>query len=277
MNYKLELWKYDTFGYEAAEAHLNEMAQRGLELVSISLNWLPLAAYRRSELAKEKRYAVEIIDKDDEEQFQLYQETGWTKVIHLKNSQCVFETTDKDARPLFTDVVSKYQNAVEVIRNSTAFAFNIIGGIVFVGLLLYIFGNDVMQDMPRIWKYFFYLIIAMSTVQIAAYLGSFFYLKRAVVDAEGHIRKQLGICRWLESFNAFFIAGFFLTGFFLFLVTYGWLRPSLLGVTASLFMLALILGGCVFNALLGKKVVGNVMIVLGIWIFYMLLLQMARW
>ena len=50
MKYKFELWNYDFFAYEEAERHLNDMSERGWDIVGITLesvSYTHLDVYKR--------------------------------------------------------------------------------------------------------------------------------------------------------------------------------------------------------------------------------------
>lgn len=62
MRYKLEIWKFDIFDYEETAAHLNEMAERGFELMKAGSY---LALYKKNVGMSDIKYAVELAPKGE--------------------------------------------------------------------------------------------------------------------------------------------------------------------------------------------------------------------
>lgn len=116
--YRLEPWLYDVYEADQAEKHLNQMAEEGYAIKGITMEYIPIACYKRLKGEKAPRYAAAMISTGDESMMQLFQDAGWEFVLRARNNITVFKTEKEDAKPLFTDQASKLRLTEEAVDDS---------------------------------------------------------------------------------------------------------------------------------------------------------------
>lgn len=142
MRYKLEIWKFDIFDYEETAAHLNEMAERGFELMKAGSY---LALYKKNVGMSDIKYAVELAPKGEEGEafLSICVDAGWKQVGRCNMESVVF-TAPKETVPIYTDSLTKYQNAVNVVNKSGKSALNAVWDFLLFVLMLHALYNSML-------------------------------------------------------------------------------------------------------------------------------------
>lgn len=180
MKYKFELWNYDFFAYEEAERHLNDMSERGWDIVGITLEWLPIGVYQRRLQNKKKRYSIVPVEEDDHDFYVACEDAGWHKVRTIRGGLCIFEAQGDFAKPLFSDEMTKYQNLIEVMETNNPVSSFILTLI----LLLFIFFQDFKTDWGSPGYYVLAGICLMGLVANVVGIKEYLFHKKAAEYAE---------------------------------------------------------------------------------------------
>lgn len=182
MKYKFEIWKWDFFDFEGAETHLNQRAAEGWELIGVTTVWFPVAVYERTLAAASKRYAVEVSKEDDEDFFQTCEDAHWKRKTILRNGICVFETSSKDAKPLFNDKSTRYLHIAQTLEEKRPY----LSMFVFVMMALYIGFEDFRTSEIDFWMYLRWFLCAGFILSAAEEYIAYRFIQRAVaLAAEG--------------------------------------------------------------------------------------------
>ena len=180
MKYKFELWNYDFFAYEEAERHLNDMSERGWDIVGITLEWLPIGVYQRRLQNKKKRYSIVPVEEDDHDFYVACEDAGWHKVRTIRGGLCIFEAQGDFAKPLFSDEMTKYQNLIEVMETNNPVSSFILTLI----LLLFIFFQDFKTGWGSPGYYVLAGICLMGLVANVVGIKEYLFHKKAAEYAE---------------------------------------------------------------------------------------------
>lgn len=271
MRYKFELWPYDLFSFEDAENHLNLMAEKGFELVGVSIEWFPLAVYKRTAEASKKRYCVELVTKAEQEEdfFQLCEDVGWKKLVSLKNDQCVFFTEQQNAKPLFSAPTARYEHAREVVKTCDWYENNIAAAVFVIILSLlaiWTVNNSADERYSILW-----LLISGVVIGSISLLNLFLnknWVKERV--KRGYEEGLVEMPTWLKKMNQWE----HYTGLVLVILMFGYcfikfaiIEKSLLGACMVITIPILFTTGFIVKEIYGKNVLGIGMMFIGTVIF----------
>lgn len=230
MKYRFEIWSYDFFAYEEAERHLNDMSERGWDIVGITLEWLPIGVYQRRQQNRKKRYSIVPVKEDDHDFYMTCKDAGWRKVRTIRGGLCIFEAQDSFVKPLFTDEMTKYQNLIEVTELNNPVSSIILAFI----LLLFTFFKDFKTGWGSPGYYVLAGICLMGLISGVVGIKEYLFHKKAAEYAEEGIilRKS----SFYQKFNIASIsaAAIVWIGLLLYLIhCYITMYPSILGILST--------------------------------------------
>lgn len=196
MKYKFERWIYNEFEYEAAEEHLNRMADRGWELYTAYSNRGGTASYIRNPAARGFRYTLDAAGRDDAGYIDFCRDVGWEPVSQLKNGICIFVSRDGRGKPLHTDETVKYDHILKVISERHLFkgqAANVIKLIAVAAIMVW--AVSVMAEI----SVFLSVMYGMIFVPSLCYYINVLYTEKALWDAAAG--KTIIFPGWLHRVN----------------------------------------------------------------------------
>lgn len=267
MKYKVRLWSYDILDYEEAETELNRMAGEGYELIRISMEWIPLALYQKTSQAVEKRYEVEPSWDQDECYIQMCQDAGWTKLFDLKTHLSIFVTTNKKAKPLYSDQKSRYQHAAETMQSGCRFDFTLMGYI-FAMIVCYLGFAWVRDD--RESRCFVITAASLLTVFMISYSVKYYYtLKYARAMSANPGYPKPGWLKWLNQVSRLAVIivpylGMMALWLYKFIIT----SPDITGIMLTLAAPVLFICGYLIRAFTKQRKPGFCIMLIGVWLLF---------
>ena len=116
--YKLEIWKYDSAQCEAAEKHLQDMAEKGYEFTGVKSYMWPFVVYKKHDRPVRKKYSVAMMPGDDAILAELCRESGWEILGDSMFGMTICAADNPDAKPIFTDEESRLEMWKEMFEHS---------------------------------------------------------------------------------------------------------------------------------------------------------------